>query len=103
MIRYPITKILNFNETFYFLFYDLIQLVLLLLLTGGLTNPFCVLILAPIVIAATYLDLKRTFIIVSICWHEFKLPRLPGCKKIKFFLGWFSILDNILSGDAKRN
>ena len=66
MIRYPITKILNFNETFYFLFYDLIQLVLLLLLTGGLTNPFCVLILAPIVIAATYLDLKRTFIIVSI-------------------------------------
>ncbi len=66
MIRYPLTKILNFNETFYFLFYDLVQLVLLLSLTGGLTNPFCVLILAPIVIAATYLDLKRTIIIVSI-------------------------------------
>ena len=60
MIRYPLTKILNFSETFYFLFYDLIQLVLLLSLTGGLTNPFCVLILAPIVIAATYLDLKRS-------------------------------------------
>ena len=66
MIRYPLTKILNFTETFYFLFYDLIQLVLLLSLTGGLTNPFCVLILAPIVIAATYLDLKRTILIVSI-------------------------------------
>ena len=66
MTRYPITKILNFNETFYLLFYDLIQLVLLLSLTGGLTNPFCVLILAPIVIASTYLDFKRTFIIVSI-------------------------------------
>ena len=66
MIRYPLTKILNFNETFYFLFYDLVQLVLLLSLTGGLTNPFCVLILAPIVIAATYLDLKRTILIVAI-------------------------------------
>ena len=66
MIRYPLTKILNFTETFYFLFYDLIQLVLLLSLTGGLTNPFCVLIVAPIVIAATYLDLKRTILIVSI-------------------------------------
>ena len=66
VIRYPLTKILNFNETFYFLFYDLVQLVLLLSLTGGLTNPFCVLILAPIVIAATYLDLKRTILIVSI-------------------------------------
>ena len=66
MIRYPLTKILNFNETFYFNIYDLIQLVLLLSLTGGLTNPFCVLILAPIVIASTYLDLKRTILIVSI-------------------------------------
>ena len=66
MFRYPLPKILNFTETFYFLFYDLIQLVLLLSLTGGLTNPFCVLILAPIVIAATYLDLKRTILIVSI-------------------------------------
>ena len=66
LIRYPLTKILNFNETFFFLFYDLIQLVLLLSLTGGLTNPFCVLILAPIVISATYLDLKRTILIGSI-------------------------------------
>ena len=65
-IRYPLTKILNFNEIFYFNIYDLIQLVLLLSLTGGLTNPFCVLILAPIVIASTYLDLKRTILIVLI-------------------------------------
>ena len=58
-IFYPLTKILNYNETFFILVFDLLQLVGLLFLTGGLTNPFSVLILAPLVIAATYLDLKE--------------------------------------------
>ena len=57
-IFFLLTKILNYNETFFILVFDLLQLVGLLFLTGGLTNPFCVLILAPLVIAATYLDLK---------------------------------------------
>ena len=63
---YPLTKILNYNETFFILVFDLLQLVGLLFLTGGLTNPFSVLILAPLVIAATYLDLKRIIIITFI-------------------------------------
>ncbi len=63
---YPLTKILNYNETFFILVFDLLQLVGLLFLTGGLTNPFSVLILAPLVIAATYLDLKRIIIITLI-------------------------------------
>ena len=46
--------------------FDLIQLVSLLYLTGGLTNPFCVLILAPLVIAATYLDFRRTVLITVV-------------------------------------
>jgi two-component system sensor histidine kinase RegB len=37
----------------------------LLYLTGGLTNPFCILILVPIVISSTYLDLKRTILICA--------------------------------------
>ena len=65
-IFYPLTKILNYNETFFILVFDLLQLVGLLFLTGGLTNPFSVLILAPLVIAATYLDLKRIIIITMI-------------------------------------
>ena len=65
-IRYPLTKILNFNETFFYLVYDLLQLILLLYFTGGLTNPFSVLILAPLVISATYLDLRRTILITLI-------------------------------------
>jgi two-component system sensor histidine kinase RegB len=65
-IFYPLTKILNYNETFLILVFDLLQLVGLLFLTGGLTNPFSVLILAPLVIAATYLDLKRIIVITLI-------------------------------------
>ena len=65
-VIYPLTKILNYNETFFILVFDLLQLVALLFLTGGLTNPFCVLILAPLVISATYLDLKRIIIITLI-------------------------------------
>ena len=65
-IFFPLTKILNYNETFFILVFDLLQLVGLLFLAGGLTNPFCVLILAPLVISATYLDLKRIIIITFI-------------------------------------
>ena len=32
-------------------------------ITGGLTNPFCILIVAPFIISATYLDLYRIIII----------------------------------------
>ena len=64
-LRYPVTKTLNFNEITFYLLFDLFQLISLLYLTGGLTNPFCILILVPIVISSTYLDLKRT---VFICF-----------------------------------
>ena len=56
-ILYPESKRLAEKDITLILLYDLLQLAFLLFLTGGLTNPFCVLILAPIVIAATYLDL----------------------------------------------
>ena len=62
--RYSITKTLNFNEITIYLLFDLFQLISLLYFTGGLTNPFCILILAPIVISSTYLDLMRT---ITIC------------------------------------
>src|SRR4029077_21273362 len=41
-----------------FLGYDLLQLGLLLYLTGGLQNPFAILILAPVTVAATVLSLR---------------------------------------------
>src|SRR5437763_371983 len=44
------------REAAYFLGYDLLQLGLLLCLTGGLENPFSILILAPVTVAATILS-----------------------------------------------
>jgi two-component system sensor histidine kinase RegB len=41
-----------------FLGYDLLQLGFLLYLTGGLQNPFAILILAPVTVAATILSLR---------------------------------------------
>ena len=64
-LKFPITKALNFNEITIYLLFDLLQLIFLLYLTGGLTNPFCILILVPIVISSTYLDLKRTILICA--------------------------------------
>ena len=38
-----------------FLFYDLIQLTLLLYLTGGITNPFTILLIIPAIVSSTFL------------------------------------------------
>lgn len=45
----------NFYATFS-IFYDLIQLILLLFMTGGLSNPFSILIIVPTTISVTYLS-----------------------------------------------
>ena len=45
------------------LLYDLGQLSLLVLVTGGLTNPFALLVLAPVTISATALNLRSTLIV----------------------------------------
>jgi two-component system sensor histidine kinase RegB len=59
----PANKRLSEREALLSLLFDLSQLVLLLYLTGGLNNPFVLLILAPVTIAATALTLYATLII----------------------------------------
>ncbi len=49
----------NFTSTFY-LFYDLIQLSVLLYMTGGITNPFVILLIIPSIVSSTFLSLKST-------------------------------------------
>src|SRR5690242_1988030 len=59
--------------------YDILQLAMLLYLTGGLQNPFAILILAPVTVAATILS-RRPVIALSVfavaatsvlaLWHE---------------------------------
>jgi len=45
------------REATIFLVFDILQLAILLYLTGGLTNPFALLLLAPVAIGATILSL----------------------------------------------
>jgi two-component system sensor histidine kinase RegB len=66
------------REAAFFLGYDLVQLGVLLYLTGGLENPFSILILAPVTVAATALSLRPvialavfaiTVITLLALWH----------------------------------
>ena len=57
---YPENKRLSETEATLWLVFDLAQLALLLFLTGGLNNPFAMLLLAPVTIAATVLHLVNT-------------------------------------------
>jgi len=61
----------NFTSTI-FLFYDLLQLAALLYLTGGITNPFVILLIVPAIVSSTFLNLKSTinlciFTIIILC------------------------------------
>ena len=46
-----------------FLIYDLIQLSLLLYLTGGISNPFSILLIIPSIVSSTFLSMGTTIIL----------------------------------------
>jgi len=54
---------LDYKKTFLFLLFDITQLVALIYLTGGIFNPFIILIIAPIIISASYLPALWTIIL----------------------------------------
>src|SRR5947207_6764675 len=53
----PASARIDDREATIFLAFDIVQLAVLLYLTGGLTNPFVLLVLAPVAIGATILSL----------------------------------------------
>lgn len=59
-VLYPASARLSNAGAAAFFAFDLVQLSLLLYLTGGLGNPFYVLILVPVTISATILSLRST-------------------------------------------
>ena len=67
-IRYPATHRLTNREATLYLAYDVVQLAALLYLTGGIANPFSLMFLAPVVIAAATLDLGNTLILAGIAF-----------------------------------
>jgi two-component system sensor histidine kinase RegB len=66
-----------------YLGYDILQLTILLYLTGGLQNPFSILILAPVTVAATALG-RRSVIALSV----FAIAAISGLTEWHLPLPW---------------
>ena len=59
-------KSISNTKAFSFLLFDTLQLGFLLFLTGGIVNPFSILILAPVITSASYLPALMTVILSTI-------------------------------------
>ena len=59
-VIFPESKRLSEAENLLMILFDLLQLSLLLFLTGGLNNPFYILLLGPVMVSAAVLTLRST-------------------------------------------
>ncbi|MEO0327193.1 MAG: ActS/PrrB/RegB family redox-sensitive histidine kinase [Pseudomonadota bacterium] len=85
-LLYPANHRLSPTASTALLSYDVVQLAMLLYFTGGIQNPFCVLILVPVVISATTLSTRSTLFLgclgvvcasILVFYHA-PFPTLPG-------------------------
>ena len=101
-------KVNQLKDTYasFFLLYDLIQLSILLYLTGGILNPFSFLLIIPAIVSSTFLSMGTTIILSIITslmlflLTHFYLP-LPGMNVSTFYVPnfyKFGILISILIG-----
>ncbi|TCO73410.1 sensor histidine kinase RegB [Rhodovulum euryhalinum] len=65
---FPENRRLSETETMLTLLFDIVQLSALLFLTGGLNNPFALLILTPVTISATALSQKSTLFLAHVAF-----------------------------------
>jgi two-component system sensor histidine kinase RegB len=85
-IRFPASHRLDDRSAILFLSYDILQLSGLLYLTGGLQNPFAMLFLAPIMIAAVSLTGRATLVLGALvmamasllAFFHYPLPWVAG-------------------------
>ena len=63
---FPQNKRLSATENMLMVLFDLLQLAFLLFLTGGLHNPFAILMLGPVLISAAVLTTRPTIVIAGI-------------------------------------
>ncbi len=86
--RYPATHRLQPSAALAILSFDAVQLCGLLYLTGGLTNPFSLLMTVPVIISATSLPLKWTALLgtlvialaTALAFLHHPLPWFPGAE-----------------------
>ncbi|WP_170771287.1 sensor histidine kinase RegB [Ruegeria lacuscaerulensis] len=63
ILVFPRNKRLSEFENFLMVLFDLLQLTILLYLTGGLNNPFALLLVGPVTISASVMSTRSTLII----------------------------------------
>jgi len=85
-VAWPGARLARENEALFQLTFDLVELSLLLLLTGGLANPFTLLMMAPVVVGAATLPTRHAAILGALAlamvglmsvWSA-PLPWTPG-------------------------
>ena len=85
-----------------FLIYDLVQLSILLYLTGGISNPFSLLLIVPAIVSSTFLSMGTTIILGVITiillsfLTKFYLP-LPGLNEYGFSFPFFYLIGMLIS------
>jgi two-component system sensor histidine kinase RegB len=106
-----------------YLAFDILQLSALLFLTGGLTNPFAVLVLGPIAVAAAVLGRDYSFALTFLAilclaalfaspfdlpWNGGGSPRLPDLYQLGMWIaltlacGFIATYNWSVSGEARR-
>lgn len=105
---FPENRRLSEAEAFLTLLFDLAQLAILIFLTGGLTNPFAILVLAPVTISASVLRLRSTLVLgglailvvsVAVVWYQplrFADGTMLVIPRLFAFGFWLSIVIGIL-------
>lgn len=108
VMLFPENRRLTEAEAFLTLLFDLSQLAFLIFLTGGLTNPFAILVLAPVTISASVLRLRSTVVLATLAilvvtaalfWHvplRFADGRTLEIPPLFVFGFWLSIVIGIL-------
>lgn len=80
ILLFPQNKRMSEFENFLMVLFDLLQLSILLYLTGGLNNPFALLLLGPVTISANVMSTRSTLIVGAVAivlttlLAEFHLP-----------------------------
>jgi len=109
-LRYPSNLRLRDTPAALLLAYDMLQLAGLLFLTGGLQNPFALLLLVPVLVSATALSLRHTIalgaltvVVATLLWpfHQ-PLPWDPALGEMNqlpvLYIGgvWLAILSALM-------
>ena len=85
-----------------FLIYDLFQLSILLYLTGGISNPFSLLLIVPTIFSSTFLSMGTTIILGMItilslfALTKFYLP-LPGISEYAFIFPSYYLIGILIA------